>query len=236
MLLALSLGFAGSWGHCVGMCSGVIMLINRNHALQDKKFAWVQIHFGRIISYSILGLLAGFLGGLTEYIFDVLPNMKVYQGWVAIFASIIGLIFSLSLLGWVPSPEIYLSKLVKIWGNTFRRVTNPNHNEERNKAPTPFLIGLLWGLLPCGLVFTAIFTAIVSTNPIDGLLRMFTFGLATLPALISVQWFTKRKWALNMPRYLAALVLVVFSLQLSMRGMASLGLVEHYMINGVMLW
>lgn len=236
MLVALSLGFAGSWGHCVGMCSGIIMLINRTLTSQDNKFAWFQIHFGRIVSYSVLGLLAGSLGSLTEYIFDKIPSMQIYQGWMAIFAAIIGLIFSLSLLGWVPSPEIYLSKLIKIWGNTFRRFARPYHTENQVKVSSPLLLGLLWGLLPCGLVLTAIFTAVVSTSPVEGLFRMFAFGIATLPALISIQWFTTRKWALSLPRYLAAFVLILFSLQLSMRGIASLGVVEHYMLNGVMLW
>lgn len=218
------------------MCSGVIMLLNRNRSLQSNKFAWVQIHFGRITSYALLGLVAGFLGGLPEYLYTLAPNMQIYQGWAAIIAALFGLFFSLSLIGWLPSPEIYFSKLVKAWGNTFRLFTRQSKKAEPASGPVPILLGLFWGLLPCGLVMTAMFTAVVSGNPFEGALRMAAFGLATLPALIGVKWVSERKWALQTPRYLAAFVLILFSLQLSMRGMASLGVVEHYMISGVMLW
>ncbi|HBY95244.1 MAG TPA: hypothetical protein DEP84_15050, partial [Chloroflexi bacterium] len=60
MLLAFLLGLAGSLGHCVGMCSGIVLLLNRRGRVTGGRL--VLAHLGRITTYSLLGLGAGLLG------------------------------------------------------------------------------------------------------------------------------------------------------------------------------
>ena len=59
MITALLLGLLGSFSHCVGMCSAVVMLFDRQPIFQNK-FAWALAHAGRVTTYAILGILFGF--------------------------------------------------------------------------------------------------------------------------------------------------------------------------------
>ena len=99
-----------------------------------------------------------------------------------------------------------------------------------------FAAGLVWGLLPCGLVLTALLTATVAASPADGALRMFAFGLGTLPTLLGISWLAARPIVRHWPRYVAAVLMVGFGLQFALRGMAVWGWIDHQMVGGVMLW
>ena len=101
---------------------------------------------------------------------------------------------------------------------------------------TSYLVGLLWGLLPCGLVLTALLAAMASTNMLQGALTMFVFGLATLPSLFAVRWLTQQMIARTWSRSLISLMMMLFGFQFAMRGFASLGWVRHFMLGSVMFW
>lgn len=227
MILALILGLTGSIGHCSGMCSGIVVLLHRSLGERSTRSAWALIHGGRILSYSLLGFLAGTIGlGLKS----VAEEMAPVQGVVAMVTAILGLYFVLSLLGIAPSPEALFPGLVTAWRRRFQMTS------KQNGLLGMLLIGMTWGLLPCGLVITALFTAAVSAAPLDGALRMAVFGLATSPVLVSVTLLSENIRMLGWPRYGAALALALFSVQLGLRGMAAFGLVGHFMIGKVMLW
>jgi len=99
-----------------------------------------------------------------------------------------------------------------------------------------YLLGLLWGFLPCGLVLTALLMAAASANIAQGALTMFIFGLATIPSLFMVRWLAGKMTSRVLPRSLASLVMMFFGFQFAMRGFASLGWVDHFMLGSVMLW
>ncbi len=98
------------------------------------------------------------------------------------------------------------------------------------------MLGLLWGLLPCGLVLTALVTAIAAKSAVFGALNMLIFGIATVPSLLAVKLLANKSNSRIWSRGLAALVMMLFGFQFAMRGFASLGLVNHFMIGEVMLW
>ena len=227
MIIAFILGLTGSVGHCSGMCSGIVMLLHRSLGERSTRTAWTLIHGGRLLSYSLLGFLAGTLGfGLKSVAADLAP----VQGTIALLTALLGLYFVLSLLGIAPSAEALFPGLVTRWRKSFQQVSKQQHPARL------LLLGITWGLLPCGLVVTALFTAAVSAAPLEGALRMAVFGLATSPLLISVTLISENIRFQGWPRYGAALALALFSMQLGMRGMAAFGLVGHFMLGKVMLW
>jgi len=234
MVVAFMLGLAGSLGHCLGMCGGVTLLLSRGGGLSGWRLPLV--HMGRIITYGTLGLLVGALGGAVGW---ALPGLRPLQGALALAAAGVTLYLALALLGRAPSPETYLVRLTARWGQAMQRLTT---SEESNKGDRPvaltFLLGLLWGLLPCGLVLTALLTAAVTGSPWRGALTMLAFGLGTSPALLGMGWLARRELPRTRvwPRQLAALVVLLFGVQMALRGLAAWGWVNHLRLAGVMLW
>lgn len=228
MIVAFTLGLMGSFGHCAGMCSGVIVLLGRHPALHAARFGWVWVHLGRLASYALLGLVAGAAGHLIA---GQIATLQWVQGALALLMASMALYFVLAILGRLPSPDAGLGGLTRAWGQAMRNSAGAGH-----RPLAPLGLGLLWGLLPCGLVLTALFTAAVSTSPLAGALRMAVFGVGTLPSLLAVRWLARRPWAATWPRYGAAAVMLLFGVQFALRGLASWGVVDHLMLGGFMLW
>ena len=221
MTASLLLGLLGSLGHCVGMCSAVIILFDRQPIFQNK-LAWVLAHAGRITTYSLLGLIFGIFGQ-TIWAFDR------FQATLSILFAIIAFYMASAFIGLAPSPESLFPGLVQRWGNAIRTFKSAS-------LWTSYLLGLLWGLLPCGLVLTALLTAIASTNAVQGMLNMLIFGIATIPSLFAVRWLATKSLPRHWSRSLASIVMMLFGFQFAMRGFASLGLIDHFMLGSVMLW
>lgn len=221
MLASLLLGLLGSLGHCVGMCSAVVILFDRQPIFQNR-FAWVLAHAGRITSYALLGLLVGAFG-------EILRSLDKLQAALSIFFAVIAFYMASAFIGLTPSPELFLSSLTQRWGRAIRTFKSAS-------LPTSYLLGILWGFLPCGLVLTALVTAIASKSAINGALNMFVFGIATIPSLFAVKWLANRTHSRTWSRGLASLVMMFFGFQFVMRGFAALGIVDHLMIGSVMLW
>jgi hypothetical protein len=221
MLASLFLGLLGSLGHCVGMCSAVVILFDRQPAFQNK-FAWALAHAGRITTYVALGALFGAFGQ-SLWQFDKL------QAALSILFAILAFYMASAFIGLTPSPELIFASLTHRWGRAIRAFKTAS-------LPTVYLLGLLWGLLPCGLVLTALVTAIASANMFNGALNMFVFGVATLPSLFAIKWLANKSQSRTWSRGLASLVMMIFGFQFAMRGFAALGLVSHLMIGEVMFW
>jgi sulfite exporter TauE/SafE len=221
MIASLLLGLLGSLGHCVGMCSAVILLFDRQTVFQSK-LAWPLAHAGRITTYAMLGLVFGAFGQ-TLWVFDSL------QAALSLLFAILAFYMASAFIGLTPSPELLFSSLTQRWGRAIRGFRAASRL-------SPYLIGLLWGLLPCGLVLTALVTALTSASAMQGALNMAVFGIATVPSLLAVKWLAARTNSRNWSRGLASLVMMFFGFQFAMRGFASLGMVGHFMIGSVMFW
>ena len=221
MLASLLLGLLGSLGHCVGMCSAVVILFDRQSAFKNKP-SWVLVHTGRVTTYTILGALFGAFG-------EALWSFDQLQAALSIFFALIAFYMASAFIGLTPSPELLLSSLTQSWGRAIRAFNSVSFF-------SPYLLGLLWGLLPCGLVLTALVTAIASGSAINGAWNMLIFGIATIPSLVAVKWLSTKSHSRTWSRGLASLVMMFFGFQFAMRGFASLGMVGHFMIGSVMFW
>ena len=221
MIAPLLLGLLGSLGHCAGMCSAVVILFDRQPIFRNR-FAWILVHAGRVTTYAALGLAFGAFGQ-TLWAFDKL------QAGLSILFALLAFYMASTFIGLTPSPELLFSSLTSRWGRAIRAFKTAS-------LWTSYGLGLLWGLLPCGLVLTALLTAMASANILLGALTMTVFGLATIPSLVAVKWLASKSISRTWSRGLASLVMMFFGFQFAMRGFAALGMVGHFTIGSVMLW
>ena len=188
---ALLLGLLGSVGHCVGMCGGVVALLERARVGSPP---WA-VHAGRLTTYSALGALAGALGqGIATAL-----GLRVARGALSLLAALAAGYFALVLWGVVPSPDRALPGAAALWRRLFGRLLLPSKAPptEEPTAPRPAALaaygaGLLWGLLPCGFVGMALPLALATGSAGGGALTMAAFGLGTLPALLAMRAILQR--------------------------------------------
>jgi uncharacterized protein len=262
MLTAFLLGLTGSFGHCVGMCSGVSLLLSRKANATGWRL--LLLHAGRLTTYGLLGALAGGIGLTINAVGGHVghvhapqsavgwPALTAIQGMLALLTALVAAYMALALVGYAPSPEVYLRTLTQRWGRMMRRVSavEPSGDPERpSRAPTRsagaslmviYGLGLLWGLLPCGLVLAALLFATAAASPGQGALMMVAFGFGTWPVGVGVSLAARWPgWALRPSshlRSLAAIVILAFGLQMALRGLAAWGVVEHLHVGGLMVW
>lgn len=173
--------------HCLGMCGGIVGALSMGQSGAGQKpslSAQLPIllgyNLGRITSYVIAGALAGGLGALTLSFSDAAQTRHILQNMQLLSAA---LMIALGLyLANIWHGVAYLERIGKgLWqyiepvGRRFLPIDNAY------KA-IPF--GLVWGWLPCGLVYTFLFMSISSGSAKEGALLMLFFGLGTLPNLL----------------------------------------------------
>lgn len=177
-LAMFSMGFLGS-PHCLGMCGGIVTafgLSMQQLSPRKKNMLIISYHFGRLLSYSFLGLVAGLIGTtiLAPFMQSELPRVLLGIILVLIGFAILGMPFF-----------NHLEKLgLKLWQamSPIRQKVFP-----LDSIPKALFAGLLWGFLPCGLVYGALMMAVASGSVATGALLMFVFGLGTLPMLVATQ-------------------------------------------------
>lgn len=172
-LSALIFGLLGSF-HCIGMCGPIAFMLPVDRSNSIKQFFQIfSYHLGRLFTYSLIGLLFGFLGK-GFYFFGFQQQLSIVVGILMILTIILPKVFkkynfSKSINKLVMKVKSALGKELKKKGND-----------------TFFTIGFLNGLLPCGLVYMAIFGALATANTFSGSLYMFVFGLGTIPLMTVV--------------------------------------------------
>lgn len=172
IITPLTIGLIGSF-HCIGMCGPIVVALPlKKHNLISKISGAVLYNSGRLITYSILGILFGLLGqGI---------HMAGFQQWTSILlgaAMIISVLF----------PFVFREKITI--GNLFtgfsaRLITRLRKLFTDRSYFSLLMIGLLNGLLPCGLVYVAIAGAIGSGTVLNGAIFMMLFGIGTIPLLL----------------------------------------------------
>ena len=167
--------------HCVGMCGPIALALplNRNSKIEIIS-GILQYNFGRISTYTLLGFIVGFIGFGINLI-GILQTLSVISG--------IGII----LYAW--RKTLFSSDVFqKININFIHRFTSRNMGKIiRNNSPFKlFLFGTLNGLLPCGMVYTALITSVVTGTPTFSAFTLFFFGLGTLPGMILITLFASK--------------------------------------------
>lgn len=178
LISAIILGLMGSL-HCIGMCGPIAFMlpVDRNNNL--KGLLQVSIyHFGRLLSYALIGLVFGLLGkGL--YIFGMQQKLSIGVGLLMI------------ILVLIPTKALNSYNLSKPIYKVISKVKNRLGQELKKKTPDTFLtIGFLNGFLPCGLVYMALFGAVAMGSAWEGSIYMMLFGLGTVPLMTSAIYFS----------------------------------------------
>lgn len=176
-LAALTMGMIGSF-HCIGMCGPLAFSLPLNDNNDFAKFTGsLTYNIGRIITYSSLGLLFG-LAGKSFSIFG-------FQQWLSVTVGIIILLFLLLPKKWKINTSA--NNIFSTYNNKIRATLGKLFFKQNYQSL--FTIGLLNGLLPCGLIYMAIAGAIVSADAAKSAFFMASFGLGTLPVMWSVSFF-----------------------------------------------
>ncbi|REE81879.1 hypothetical protein BX611_1420 [Lutibacter oceani] len=168
---ALVLGLAGSF-HCIGMCGPIAFVLPVDRSSKSKLiFQTFLYHLGRIISYSLIGLLFGIIGkGL--YLAGFQQRLSILMGVVMIALVLIPIsIFN---------KYNFTKPLYKIIGQIKQKLGS-YLTKKSNKAI--FSIGFFNGFLPCGLVYMALLGSISVGNIFNGSLYMVLFGIGTIPLM-----------------------------------------------------
>jgi len=168
---ALILGLAGGF-HCIGMCGPIAFIIPVNRTSYTSLiFQTFLYHFGRLLSYSLIGLLFGFIGkGL--YLAGFQQRLSILMGVMMI----VTIITPVSVF----NKYNFSKPLYKIIGKVKYNL-GIYLNKKSNKAL--FSIGFFNGLLPCGLVYIAVIGSISTGNAVQGALYMALFGIGTIPMM-----------------------------------------------------
>lgn len=177
LISSFVLGLAGSF-HCIGMCGPIALALPVSRKSAVTVLAdLLTANTGRIVTYMILGFIIGSIG-FSLHLFRVFQVLSIFFG--------IGLIAIAWKKQWLKHIEFRSPGLQK-W------VSSQMYLLFRQRGTLKlFGIGLLNGLLPCGMIFLALTNALLAENPIGSASAMAAFGLGTLPALIGVGFFAQR--------------------------------------------
>jgi uncharacterized protein len=174
---ALVLGFAGSV-HCIGMCGGIAGALAQADPGGSRLAAGGRalLHsMGRITSYAIAGGLAGTFGAFFTQLGSRLGGLRILVGGVLVLLGIQLFVSGRALA----DLERAGARLFRWTAPIARRIGPPD------RPLRIFATGLLWGWLPCGLVYSALVLAAASGGALSGALAMAGFGAGTLPALLA---------------------------------------------------
>ncbi len=241
LALAFVTGLISSFGHCLGMCGGIVAIYSARQAAQTppgesqpgmwaRIFSFLPLHLGRITTYTFFGAMIGLAGSLL----DQASGMMGWQGIFSVLVGIIMLLVSFSLMGILPPIEATLVSLTK--GNT--PMTRMRGLFGKKSFAATLTLGMLWGFLPCGLVFAMLVLAARVGTLWGGALTMLAFGLGTVPTLVGFGLAAnllspKLRGGLQS---VAALLLMLFAVQTVLRGLAVANIIPSFSYGQVMLW
>jgi sulfite exporter TauE/SafE len=206
--LAFLAGLAGS-GHCLGMCGGILaaLAVASPGTVAGQRFRLnLAYHFGRIITYTLLGLLAGAVSQAALF-----TALKPYLNWLFVLANL--MVIAIGLATALGLRRLSLAALDGVgWGFMSRVLGRASC---RATTGAFLLAGLIMGLLPCGLVYGVLIAAATGGSWWQGGGTMLAFGLGTLPALLAFGQVATALGAIATTVFLRLMGLIVALLGLS---------------------
>ena len=207
IITIITIAFLGSFGHCIGMCGGIVVAystikIAPESSKVSQSIAHLLYSFGRVFTYTILGAMFGYLGGVV-----VFSNNA--NGILLIFAGVVMILAGLSLMGKIKFLTIIEHSFSS--SSTYKKAFRSILNSKSNLSF--FVLGMLNGLLPCGFVYFFAITAASTADPLYGALVMFIFGLSTIPAMFALGFLTTLTSATgfrNMMMSLASISVILY--------------------------
>ena len=165
MLAAILLGLGGSL-HCILMCGPLHIAFLNNRKLFLER---IYLNLGRVITYVLLGALIGLVGKLIP-LFQIQQSVSIVSGILILLVY-----FVPKLIG----KEIQIAPVNKLVSQNISKILN-----HKSKSPFSYLLlGMLNGLLPCGLVYTALIASVAQIGLGNSMRFMALFGLSTIPAM-----------------------------------------------------
>ena len=225
-LAAFLVGLLGGV-HCVGMCGGIVGALclglddglDKNKTAQQsfkKSFPFLlSYNAGRISSYTLAGILMGSIGWLSSHLFTLYSIQQTLEIIAATFMLALGLYIA----GWWKG----LAKIERWGGKVIWQRLEPVGRKFMPVCsyPQAFFLGLVWGWLPCGLVYSVVIWTISTQSPLEGGLLMLSFGLGTLPNLLlmgvfasTLTQFIQQPWV----RQVAGVMIMLFAGVMFYRG------------------
>ena len=191
LLLIMTLGFLGSFGHCLGMCGPLTVAFSLSKNQQNPH--WVEqlrfhllLNAGRIISYTLFGAGIGALGSVLLAGGQLAGVGSTLRQWMAIIGGLMLIWFGIQQIKPDFLPRIPLLHPI-LQGNLHNRLSaGMSKLSLQNRWWTPALLGMTWGLMPCGFLYVAQIKAAETGELGMGAATMFAFGLGTLPMMLGV--------------------------------------------------
>jgi len=207
LLTIVTIAFLGSFGHCIGMCGGIVLAystikIQPASSKVSKTIAHLLYNFGRVLTYTILGALFGIIGGVATF-------SNTANGTLLIIAGIAMILAGLSLMGKIKFLTLIEHSLSSsnFYKKSFQAILHSKSNTSF------FILGMLNGLLPCGFVYFFAITAASTADPLYGALVMAIFGLSTIPAMFRIGFLASLAQATsfrNMMMSLSSVVVILY--------------------------
>ncbi len=177
-LAGLAVGFLGS-AHCLAMCGGIAGALSVALPAERRTAGRLLVHhlcagLGRVASYTLAGFLAGAVGlAFAAYVGPGGSRL------LRVLAAGLLLALGLSLGGWWHGLAVVEQAGARVW----RRIMPlASARPPAGSLLAIFVLGIVWGWLPCGLVYSTLAVASTTGDPVRGALTMAAFGLGTLPA------------------------------------------------------
>jgi len=221
---AFILGLMGA-PHCAGMCGGIVGALSAGcqpqvNAVSHRLFFVLAYNLGRISSYVVGGMLVGGVAALATNLVALHYAQLVFQAVTVLFMLLLGLYLGgwWSILARLESVAGKFWKLIEPYGRQFIPIKS---------LSAAFMLGGIWGWLPCGLVYTGLIYSATAGGAIEGGLLMLSFGAGTLPAMIllgaagsSLQHYLQNIWV----RRMAGGVIILFALRMAYLFFQELGI------------
>ena len=182
-LAAFGLGLF-STVHCLGMCGGTVTALSLGlpeEIRQNRTRFSILVcayNFGRVFSYTVAGALVGIFG----HIILGLVHNNTGHYILRILAGLILILLGLHIGGWITAIKRIEGIGIRVW-----QVIRPigAYFLPVDSMPKALLMGCIWGWLPCGMVYSVLLWSATSADPIAATLCMLSFGIGTLPGMIS---------------------------------------------------
>lgn len=177
----LALGLASTL-HCAGMCGAISSSLSLCTPLAPRQrpgSTFLMIHGGRVTAYALAGVLVGAAGSPAIAWLDREIAFRILQWAGAVALMWIGL----ATAGLMPSFALFDRYMLAVSDRVARLAPTLG-----SRAPQPFFAGLAWGLMPCAMVYGALFTAMLSGSAVAGGVVMLAFGAGTLPGLFATTY------------------------------------------------
>jgi len=202
---ALALGFAGSF-HCLAMCGPLVVGLHAGN--RSSIFHRLLYHTGRISSYAGIGLVMG-LGGGAASLLSTERTVAIVAGTLMILTAVLQILSKRGVL-----PAKLVRPLSRWISGTVGRLS------PQRTPRTAVALGILNGMLPCGLVVSAAVGSVGTGNAVDGAVFMMVFGLGTIPAMLGISFLPAFRLRSTRMSYVMPVLALILGLLVTVRGMA----------------